>query len=122
MPALSLRICHYRFPTLAALTPTDCAINIIDENVEPVKYGLDADIIALTGSVSQRKRVFEIADEFRRLGKLVALGGPITFDMLEECKAHADVVFIGEAEYTWPAFIDDFKKEITRAYTVRKNG
>ena len=38
-------------PTLAALTPTDCAINIIDENVEPVKYGLDADIIALTGSV-----------------------------------------------------------------------
>ena len=43
-------------------------------------------------------------------GKLVALGGPITFDMLEECKTHADVVFIGEAEYTWPAFIDDFKK------------
>lgn len=96
-------------PTLAALTPADCKVKIIDENVESVTYDPDSDIVALTGSVPQRKRVFELSNEFRKRGKLVALGGPITFYMLEECKANADVVFIGEAEYTWPAFIDDFK-------------
>ena len=102
-------------PTLAALTPPDIAVELIDENVEPVPSGSDADIIALSGSVPQRDRVFELADEFRKRGKLVALGGPITFDMLEQCKQHADVVFIGEGEYTWPAFLDDFKKGAHKA-------
>jgi radical SAM superfamily enzyme YgiQ (UPF0313 family) len=97
-------------PTLAALTPPDCAVGLIDENVEAVNFETDADIIALTGSVPQRKRVFELADEYRKRRKFVAIGGPISFDMPEECKAHADTVFIGEAEYTWPAFIDDFKQ------------
>lgn len=97
-------------PTLAALTPADCAVGLIDENVEAVNFETYDDIIALTGSVPQRKRVFELADEYRKRGKFVAIGGPISFDMPEECKAHADTVFIGEAEYTWPAFIDDFKK------------
>jgi len=96
-------------PTLAALTPADCTVKIIDENVEPVTYESDADIIAITGSVPQRKRVFELCQEFKKRGKLVALGGPITFYMLEECRANADVVFNGEAEYTWPEFIHAFK-------------
>ena len=96
-------------PTLAALTPSDCAVEIEDENAVAVKFETDADIVALTGSVPQRRRVFELADEFRRRGKPVVIGGPITFDMPDECAAHADVVFIGEAEYTWPEFIKDFR-------------
>ena len=44
-------------PTLAALTPADCIIDLIDENVDAVRLETDADIIALTGSVPQRKRV-----------------------------------------------------------------
>jgi len=96
-------------PTLAALTPPDIAVELIDESVEPVRLDTDADVIALTGSIPQRKRFFELADEFRKRGKLVVVGGPITFDMLEDCKAHADVVFIGEGEYTWPQFLADLK-------------
>lgn len=101
-------------PTLAALTPRDCAIELIDENVEPVPHSTDAEIIALTGSVPQRKRVFELIDEFKRQGKFVAIGGPITFDMLDECSEHADAVFVGEAEYTWPQFIADYRQKDTR--------
>ncbi len=97
-------------PTLAAVTPPDIDVELVDENVDPVPFGSDADIIALSGSVPQRDRVFELADEFRKRGKLVALGGPITFDMPEQCKKHADVVFIGEGEYTWPAFLDDHRQ------------
>ncbi len=107
-------------PTLAALTPPDIAVELIDENVEPVRTDTDADIIALTGSIPQRKRCFELADEFRRRGKLVALGGPITFDMLEECRGHADVVFIGEGEYTWPQFLADFKERRQKALYHQK--
>ncbi|MDA8091952.1 MAG: radical SAM protein [Actinomycetota bacterium] len=102
-------------PTLAALTPADCQVELIDENVEPVPYSTDADIIALTGSVPQRKRVFELMNAFRKMGKFVAVGGPITFDMLEECMEHADAVFTGEAEYTWPQFIRDYRQKKTKS-------
>lgn len=102
-------------PTLAALTPSDCEIELMDENVEPVRLDTDAELIALTGSVPQRERVFELAGHFKRLGKHVAIGGPITFDLLDNCKEHADTVFIGEAEYTWPAFIKDYKSGAHKA-------
>lgn len=97
-------------PTLAALTPDDCTIELIDENVKPVPLTTDADIVALSGSVPQRERLFELAARFRKLGKFVVIGGPITFDLLEQCRANADVVFVGEAEYTWPAFIKDYRQ------------
>jgi hypothetical protein len=97
-------------PTLAALTPGDCALEVLDENAGPVPAKTDADIVALSGSVPQRDRLFELADQFRQSGKLVVIGGPVTYDMPDECSAHADVVFIGEAEYTWPEFIKDYQK------------
>ncbi len=108
-------------PTLAALTPPDIAVRLVDESVEPVPLDTDADIIAITGSIPQRKRCFELADEFRKRGKLVAVGGPITFDMLEDCEAHADVVFIGEGEYTWPRFLADHRAGSRKAVYVQED-
>jgi radical SAM superfamily enzyme YgiQ (UPF0313 family) len=108
-------------PTLAALTPRDIEVRLIDESVEPVPMDIDADIIALTGSIPQRNRFFELADGFRKRGKLVVVGGPITFDMLEDCKAHADVVFIGEGEYTWPQFLADHRAGNHKAVYLQKD-
>jgi radical SAM superfamily enzyme YgiQ (UPF0313 family) len=107
-------------PTLAAVTPPGIETVLIDENVEAVPLETDAEIVAITGSIPQRKRFFELADAFRKKGKLVAVGGPITFDMLEECKAHADVVFVGEGEYTWPAFLADYRTGSHKAVYVQK--
>lgn len=94
--------------TLAALTPAEVGVCIVDENVEPVDLELEADVVAMTGIFSQRERLFQLADHFRARGKTVAIGGPITQDCRDECREHADVLFIGEAEYTWPRFCAEF--------------
>ena len=95
--------------TLAALTPAGVDVAIVDECVEPVDLDLAADIVAMTGIYSQRERLFELADAFRGRGRCVVIGGPIATDLEDACRAHADVIFQGEAEYTWPAFIREFQ-------------
>lgn len=95
-------------PTLAALTPRTHTVRLIDENVTPVDLASTADIIGLTGYWIQRARVFELADHFRRRGQRVAIGGPIVErSTLAEVARHADHVFLGEAEHTWPRFLAD---------------
>jgi len=102
-------------PTLAALVPKGIEVELCDENVESINFDSDADIIAITGFLIQSTRVFEIADKFRAQGKTVVIGGPVVEQsILDECQQHADTIFIGEAEYTWPQFIQDYQAGIAQ--------
>jgi radical SAM superfamily enzyme YgiQ (UPF0313 family) len=102
MPNLAL-------PTLAALTPPDVEIKCVDETVESIKFDEKWDIVGITGYITQRSRMIEIADEFRRRGQLVVIGGPYATLSPTVVRPHADVIFIGEAEITWPQFIEEFR-------------
>ena len=95
--------------TLAGLTPPDFPITLCDENAgEQIDFDTDAEIVGITGYIIQIKRVFEIADEFRRRGKTVVIGGPMANLLPHECRMHCDVLFEGEAEYTWPRFLKEY--------------
>src|SRR5262245_27406730 len=95
--------------TLAALTPQEYRVTLCDENAgERVNYDTDAEVVGITGYIIQIARVFEIADRFRALGKTVVIGGPLANLLPRECRAHCDVLFEGEAEYTWPRFLKEF--------------
>lgn len=94
-------------PTVAALTPSEHSVRIVDENVEPIDFEIDADVVGITGYIVHRTRMEEIAREFRRRGKLVAVGGPYASLCPEEVAPWADVVFVGEAEPTWERFLRD---------------
>src|SRR5436305_8441851 len=60
--------------TLAALTPPEFHVTLCDENAgDVVDFDTDAEIVGITGYIIQIKRVFEIADEFRRRGKTVVI-------------------------------------------------
>jgi radical SAM superfamily enzyme YgiQ (UPF0313 family) len=92
--------------TLAALTPPEDSVTLCDESAgEQVDFEIDAEIIGITGYLFQMVRVFELADRFRGRGKTVVIGGPMATLVPEECRAHCDVLFEGEAEYTWPRFL-----------------
>ena len=95
-------------PTIAGLTPPPHEIVLCDENVEPIDFNTDADVVGITGFVVHKQRMFEIAAEFRRRGKLVVAGGPFTTLCPEELRGKVDVIFIGEAEYTWPQFLREY--------------
>ncbi len=96
-------------PTLAALTPADIEVKICDETVEAVDLDTPCDVVGITGYVSQSRRMVELARMFRERGRLVAMGGPFASLSPERCRPHCDVLFTGEAELTWPAFLADFR-------------
>src|SRR5690349_4078770 len=70
MPPLGLAI-------LGALTPSQFDVALVDENIEAIDFDEPCDIVALSAMAIQESRLFEIADEFRKRGRLVAMGGPI---------------------------------------------
>jgi radical SAM superfamily enzyme YgiQ (UPF0313 family) len=95
-------------PTVAGITPREHEVVLCDENVEPVDFDTDADIVGLTGYVVHKKRIFELAARFRERGKFVVAGGPLASLCPEELRDKVDVLFIDEAEYTWPQFLKDY--------------
>ncbi len=96
-------------PTVAGLTEGDHEILLVDENVEDLDYEIEADIVGITGYIVHKARMLEMAAEFRRRGRFVVIGGPYASLCPEELRGHCDVLFIDEAEETWPQFLRDFQ-------------
>jgi hypothetical protein len=84
--------------TVAAFAPRDFAVDIVDESISPIDYDHPADWILITGKISQRRRMIAIADEFRRRGKRVVIGGPYASLSPDLVRDHCDVLVRGEAE------------------------
>ena len=80
-------------PTVAGITPPGHDLVLCDENVEPIDFDCDADIVGLTGYVVHTQRIFEIAAEFRRRGKFVVAGGPFASLCPEQLRDKVDVLF-----------------------------
>ncbi len=110
LPSLGKRCVfpNLSLPTVAGMTPRGHEIVLCDENVEPIDFDTDADVVGLTGYIIHRDRLFEIADEFRRRGKFLVAGGPFASLCPDELRDRVDVVFVDEAEYTWPRFLADY--------------
>src|SRR5688572_2452813 len=101
-------------PLLAALTPGGHRVTLVDENVEPLDFDrlAAADIVGLTGMIVQRFRMREILAELKRRGAFVAVGGPWITVREDYFGDLADVVFVGEAERTWPQFLDEWQRGV----------
>ncbi len=99
-------------PLLAALTPAEHTVTLVDENVEPIDWERcrKADIVGLTGMSVQRFRMKEILTELKQHGSFCVVGGPwitVEEDYFGEL---ADVIFVGEAEDTWPRFLKEWRQ------------
>ena len=97
-------------PLLAALTPSCHSVTLVDENVEAVDFErcAQADIVGLTGMNVQRRRMKEILHELKRRDIFTVVGGPWVTVREEDLADLADVLFIGEAEETWPRFLAEW--------------
>lgn len=95
---------------MAAELPPEAELDFLDENVDP-RDPLDdeqVDLVCVSMMLtSQVKRGFAIADAFRSRGVPVLMGGIATMLHAEECLAHADAVFLGEAEGRLGAVLED---------------
>jgi radical SAM superfamily enzyme YgiQ (UPF0313 family) len=106
-------------PTVAAITPAPHDVVLCDENVEDIDFETDADIVGITGYVVHKARILDIIARFKQRGKLVVAGGPFASLCPEELRGKADVIFVDEAEYTWPEFLQDHARGAWRAEYVQ---
>ena len=106
-------------PTIAGATPEDVETTIIDERIEDINFDEKVDLVGIGGMTLNIKRSYEIADEFRKRGVTVAIGGIHASMMQEEASQHADSVVIGEADCLWSELINDFKEgKLQKFYKV----
>ena len=95
---------------VAAITPRNHSIRIIDERYEEIPFTKDYDLVGISTLTYNAKRGYEIADKFKSMGVTVVFGGYHASLMPDEVKEHADSVVIGEAELTWPELLKDYEK------------
>lgn len=96
-------------PLIAALTPDNYDIKIIDEEIEPIPNNIKADIVGITTTTPTASRAYEIADTFRKRNVPVIMGGPYATFNYEKVIQHADSVVLGEAEELWAKCLKDFE-------------
>ena len=103
--------------TLAAYLGDDCDVEIHDEHVEALNLHDAPDLVVIQVYITSAKRAYRIADHYRRRGSYVVLGGLHVTSLPEEAAQHADTIFLGPGEDTWPQFLADFRRaRAQRAY------
>ena len=95
---------------LAALTPSDFDVEIIDERIAEIPYDKKADLVGITVMSGSDVHAYEITENYKKLGVPVILGGFHTSLFPEEASGHADAIVMGEAENVWKVLLSDFKK------------
>ncbi len=117
----------FRLPSLgllkvAALTPPDWHLTIIDEKVETLDLNAEADLVGITAMTTTVTHGYALADHFRRRGIAVVMGGMHVSQLPEEALQHCDAVVVGEAENLWSAVLADFEQRRLRRLYGHENG
>jgi radical SAM superfamily enzyme YgiQ (UPF0313 family) len=95
--------------TLASyLRPDDDAV-IEDEHVARLRTDDRPDLVVIQVYITSARRAYTLADHYRARGSFVALGGLHVTSLPDEAAAHADAIFLGPGEQTFPRFLDDFR-------------
>lgn len=95
---------------IAALTPKEWEIKIIDEYVEKIDFETKWDLVGITACTAEATRAYEIAKKFQEKGIKTVMGGIHATFCSEEAKKYFDCVVVGEAESIWAKVIEDFNK------------
>ncbi len=96
--------------TLAAYLSPDDQVEIQDQHVEAVDLDDTPDLVLIQVYITNAYRAYAMADGYRSRGIHVALGGLHVTAMPQEAAAHADTIFLGPAEESFPRFLHDFRQ------------
>lgn len=108
--------------TVAALTPGNWDVTIVDENHGVKDYAAmpRPDLVGITAFTSQASRAYDLAKQFRAMGVNVVMGGIHASMCSEEAMEHVDSVVIGEAEGVWEQLLADAARgELKRTYEAQ---
>src|SRR6266480_3166634 len=95
--------------TLAGYLNESDQVTLQDEHVEQLDLNDDPDLVVIQVYITSAFRAYQLADHYRSKGACIALGGLHVTSLPEEAARHADSIFIGPGEDTWPAFLTDYR-------------
>lgn len=95
--------------TLAAYLDPDDEIDLQDQHVERLKLDDAPDLVVIQVYITNAYRAYAIADHYRAMGAYVCLGGLHVTALPDEAAPHADSIFLGPGEHTFPEFLKDFR-------------
>jgi radical SAM superfamily enzyme YgiQ (UPF0313 family) len=95
--------------TLAAFLAPDDDATIVDEHVQPLDLDDQPDLVVIQVYITNAYRAYRIARHYRARGVFVALGGLHVTSLPAEAAEHADAIFLGPGEQTFPVFLDEFR-------------
>lgn len=95
--------------TLAGYLRSDDEAEIADEHVAPVSTDDHPDLVAIQVYITNARRAYALADAYRAKGVFVVLGGLHVTALSDEAAAHADAVFLGPGEQSFPEFLEHFR-------------
>ena len=96
-------------PAIAAYTPEHWEIEVQDEAVREIDLDYPADMVGISVMTCYAPRAYQLADEFRKRGVPVVLGGVHPTYCPDEALQHCDAIVTGEAEESWPRLVEDFE-------------
>lgn len=100
--------------TLAAHLSPDDDVELVDEHVEDVDLDDEPDLVVIQVYVTSALRAYRYADHYRKKGVFVAMGGLHPTALPHEAGQHADAIFLGPGDDTFPEFLADFRRRQTR--------
>ena len=95
--------------TLAGYLKDTDEVELQDEHVEPLQLEDAPDLVVIQVYITSAKRAYALADHYRQRGTYVCLGGLHVTSLPDEAAQHADTIFLGPGEDTWPQFLADFR-------------
>jgi radical SAM superfamily enzyme YgiQ (UPF0313 family) len=95
--------------TLASHLGDEDEVTLQDEHVEALDLEDAPDLVVIQVYITSAYRAYQLADHYRRKGAYIALGGLHVTSLPEEAARHADTIFLGPGDDTWPAFLADFR-------------
>jgi radical SAM superfamily enzyme YgiQ (UPF0313 family) len=95
--------------TLAAYLHPDDEVDLQDQHVETINLNDHPDLVIIQVYITNAYRSYAFADRYKAKGCFVILGGLHVTSLPEEAAQHADAIFLGPGEETFPQFLKDFK-------------
>ena len=118
-----LRFSVLPLTVVAALTPREHQVRIVDENVEALEFDADCDVVGITFMTALAPRAYEIAANFRQRGRIVVGGGYHATLCPEDAAPHFDALVVGDAEGAWERLLADLRRgELQEVYRQSADG
>ncbi|MBD3317923.1 MAG: radical SAM protein [Chitinivibrionales bacterium] len=96
-------------PILINTMPPDVQWRVVDQNIEPIDFEDNCDLVAISFFTPQAAYAYNIGDEFLRRNKTVIMGGMHPSVIPEDAAPHCTSLCVGEGDKVFPRMLEDFR-------------